>query len=236
MSSSPEPLNLSVHSLPALDPDQKRTGAGRLKMLLVWAICAAPVVASYLTYYVIRPQGHKSYGELIEPQRPLPTKAGLALTDANGAAVDPASLRGQWLLVVVAGGDCDALCERQLYAQRQLREMLGRDKDRLDRVWLVDDGKPVRADLVPATKQATVLHVPREQLATWLQPAVGQALEAHFYVVDPLGNWMMRFPAQADPLKVKGDLAKLMRASAFWDQEGRDPAPAQPHAGSSPTR
>lgn len=236
MSSTPEPLNLSVHSLPALDADQKRTGVGRLKMLLIWAVCAAPVVASYLTYYVIRPQGHKSYGDLIEPLRPLPPRADLALTGDGGAAVDPASLRGQWLLIVVAGGDCDAHCERQLYTQRQLREMLGRDKERLDRVWLVDDGKPVRAALLPALKQATVLHVPRGQLATWLQPAAGQPLEAHLYLVDPQGNWMMRFPAQADPSKVKGDLAKLMRASASWDQDGRDAAPAPPRSGGMGTR
>ncbi|TAL26275.1 MAG: hypothetical protein EPO01_02325 [Aquabacterium sp.] len=231
MSSPPEPLNLSVHSLPALDPDQKRTGIGRFKMLLIWAVCAAPVVASYLTYYVIRPQGHNSYGELIEPQRPLPPRAQLQLTDAGGSAVDPASLRGQWLLIVVAGGDCNEACERQLYAQRQLREMMGRDKDRLDRVWLVDDGKPVRAALLPAMRQATVLHVPREQLAAWLKPAPGQSLEAHFYLVDPMGNWMMRFPAHADPSKVKTDLGKLMRASASWDQEGRDPAPRPRPAG-----
>src|SRR5262245_55140296 len=78
-----EPLGLTVHSLPqpqdAALGDSARTKAGRLKMLLVLAICAAPVVASYFTYYVIRPEGGRSHGDLIEPQRPLPTLAATTL-------------------------------------------------------------------------------------------------------------------------------------------------------------
>ena len=50
-----------------------------------------------------------------------------------------------------------------------------------------------------ATEQATVLQVDEAALGAWLQPAPGQRLSDHLYVVDPLGNWMMRFPAQADP-------------------------------------
>ena len=110
---------------------------GRLKMLIVLAVCAAPVVASYFTYYVVRPEGRRNYGELVEPQRPLPALTATAL---DGKAVPLRSLQGQWLLVSVAGGACDAACENHLYLQRQLREGLGKDKDRLDWVWLVPDG------------------------------------------------------------------------------------------------
>jgi hypothetical protein len=59
----------------------------------------------------------------------------------------------------VAGGACDATCEKHLYLQRQLRESLGKDKDRLDWVWLVPDARAVKAELLPAIKQATVLRV-----------------------------------------------------------------------------
>jgi hypothetical protein len=217
-----QPLSFAVHSLPTPDlalAQQQRPG--RLKMLLVLLVCAAPVIASYFTYYVIRPQGRSNHGELIEPQRPLPTAAALPLTDLQGAAVDPATLHGQWLLVVVAGGACDALCERQLYLQRQLREALGRDKDRVDRVWLIDDAAPPRPELLTALQGATVLRAPREALTAWLQPAAGQPLGAHFYIVDPMGHWMMRMPAPSEPARVKRDLGKLMRGSAGWDQAGR---------------
>lgn len=216
-----QPLSFAVHNLPAPTLPEGRVRHGRLKMLLVLLVCAAPVIASYFTYYVIRPQGRTNHGELIEPQRPLPSPQALPLADLEGQPVDPASLRGQWLLLTVAGGACDALCERQLYLQRQLREGLGKHKDRLDRVWLIDDEAAVRPELRDALKGATLLRVPHEALANWLQPAEGQPLAAHFYVIDPLGNWMMRMPAPSEPAAIRRDLDKLMRGSGGWDQAGR---------------
>ncbi|MEO7640699.1 MAG: hypothetical protein ABIU07_04725, partial [Ramlibacter sp.] len=141
-----------------------------------------------------------------------------------GAPVRLSTLKGQWLLVAVSDAACDALCERQLYLQRQLRESLGREKDRLDRVWLVSDAAPVPARLDNGLRGATVLRVPPAQLAQWLAPSAGHVLAEHLYVVDPMGNWMMRFPAgldQASAPSAKRDLERLMRASASWDEAGR---------------
>jgi hypothetical protein len=217
---------MTVHSLPvpqeALARDAQRTARGRWRMLLVLLVCAAPVIASYLTYYVIRPEARRNYGVLIEPQRPLPAAAATAL---DGKAVPLPSLKGQWLLVSVAGGACDADCERHLWLQRQLRESLGADKERVDWVWFVSDGAPVREALRPALAQATVLRVDGAALAQWLAPASGHALSDHLYLVDPMGNWMMRFPAGLDiagAAKAKRDVERLLRASASWDQPGRN--------------
>jgi hypothetical protein len=190
-------------------------------MLAVLLACAAPVVASYLTYYVIRPEARRVYGELIDPQRSLPPTQALKL---DGQAQPLTSLKGQWLLVSVAGGACDASCAEHLYLQRQLREGLGKDKDRLDWVWLVADDAAVPETLQPALKGATVLRVPPAELAAWLAPASGKSLAQHLYVVDPIGNWMMRFPAgmdRATASRAKRDLERLLRASAFWDKAGR---------------
>jgi hypothetical protein len=220
-----EPLGLTVHSLPspaaAQDPVAQRTLQGRLKMLLVLLICAAPVVASYFTYYVLRPEGRRNYGELIDPQRPLPV---MAAVDSKGRALNLQTLRGQWLLIVVAGAGCDAACQNNLYLQRQLRESLGKEKDRVDRVWLVTDTAALDQTLEPALQGATVLRVPAAALATWLAPAQGRQLGEHIYLVDPLGNWMMRFPPAMDlsgAAKAKRDLERLLRASSSWDQPGR---------------
>ncbi|HEV7915200.1 MAG TPA: hypothetical protein VGP22_15650, partial [Albitalea sp.] len=111
---------------PAIDDAARRTASGRWKMLAVLAVCAAPVIASYFTYFVIRPQARANYSELITPTRELPDT--LPLARLSGEPVKPAELRGQWLLIVVAGSACDAPCERQLLLQRQLRETLGRDR------------------------------------------------------------------------------------------------------------
>jgi hypothetical protein len=208
---------------PRADDAARRTARGRLKMLLLLAICASPVVASYLAYFVIRPQGRTNYSELIVPTREMPRD--LALTTLNGEPVAPASLLRQWLLVVVGDAACDAACESHLLLQRQLRETLGQDKDRLDKVWLVTDGGTPRAELMQAISQgqaATVLRVSRDELARWLAPAAGHRVDEHLYIVDPMGQWMMRTPpTNPDPGKLKGDISRLLRASAAWDQAGR---------------
>lgn len=215
-------LQLSVHSLPAAGASAaQRTRMGRLKMLLIWAVCAAPVVASYLSYYVIKPQGRTNHGTLITPPKPMSAEKGLSFTNLQGQTVTPQALQGQWLLVSVAGGACDAACERQLYLQRQLREALGRDKDRVDRVWLIPDQAEVRPALLPALAQAWTLRVDASRLSQWLQPDVGQTLSSHLYLVDPKGDWMMRFPADADPARVKKDLMRLLKANESWDEAGR---------------
>ena len=190
-------------------------------MLAVLLVCASPVVASYFTYYVIRPEGRRNFGELINPQRPLP---GIATRSLEGKPGQLTALKDQWLLLSVAGGSCDVHCEQNLYFQRQLRESLGREKDRLDRVWLINDDAPVRAALQPALDSFTALRVAPAALAQWLEPAAGQHLQDHIYLVDPLGNLMMRFPADMDAsaaAKAKRDLERLLRASSSWDKDGR---------------
>lgn len=214
---------MTVHGMAAPEVDAgARTAAGRWKMLLVLAMCAAPVVASYFTYFVIRPEGRSNYGDLISPAVGIPDQ--LPLTDLSGRPVAASSLKGQWLVVVVAASRCDAACEKHLLFQRQLRETLGREKDRVDKVWLITDDAPLRPELaqaIAATPAVTALRVPPRALAQWLAPAAGQSLDAHFYLVDPMGAWMMRAPAQVEPAKFKRDLERLLRASSSWDRPGR---------------
>ena len=190
-------------------------------MIAVLLICASPVVASYFTYYVLRPEGRRNYGELLTPQRPLPA---ITSTDMSGKPVELRTLKNQWLLISVASATCDAACRQRLYLQRQLRESLGKEKMRADWVWLVTDAAVIDPKLMPALTEATVLRVPADALAQWLPAAVNQRFQDHLYLVDPLGNLMMRFPANMDAAgaaKAKRDLDRLFRASSSWDQEGR---------------
>lgn len=226
-----EPLGLTVHRMPQPDLSDtddavraaRRTRAGRLKMLLVLAVCAAPVAASYFTYFVIRPTGGTTnYSTLIQPTRSLPDAPPLRTLD--GKVVAPSSLHGQWLLIAVGPSACVADCERRLYMQRQLREMLGRESERVDKLWLITDDSTLNPALQKATDAGapvTRLRVDPRALAAWLEPAAGHAIEDHLYLVDPMGEWMMRTPVDADPAKVKRDLDRVLRASASWDLPGR---------------
>jgi len=219
------PLAMTVHDMPlpgeVVQADAQRTRMGRWKMIAMMLICASPVIASYFTYYVIRPEGRRNHGELIQPQKDMPQ---VAAKNLQGEVVPLASLKGQWLLVNVSAGACAERCQGNLYFQRQLREILGRDKDRLDRVWLITDDAPVAETLLPALNMAHVLRLDLATVQSWIQPAAGQQLQDHLYVIDPMGNFMMRFPANMDvsaASKAKRDLERLLKASASWDQAGR---------------
>jgi hypothetical protein len=190
-------------------------------MLAVLLVCASPVIASYFTYYVIRPEGRRNHGELINPQRTLPVMEAVKL---NGEKVPLSALKGQWLLVSVADASCNETCQKHLYFQRQLRESLGKEKDRIDWVWLATGDAPIDDKLMPALSQATVLRMSSTQIGEWLQPAAGRQLSDHLYVIDPMGNFMMRFPANMDVAgasKAKRDLNRLLKASSSWDNAGR---------------
>ena len=224
MDKEAEPLAMTVHSLPlaVVDERERRTWSGRLQMALILLVCAAPVVASYWAFYVARPAaGSAAYGTLIQPTVAMPDASAI---DLRGTRVPLRSLRGQWLLVVVGPAACDPACEQRLFLQRQLREMMGAERDRIQKVWLVDGPEPVAPALaaaVAAPPAVLAYRVDRAALARWLEPDRGSALEDHLYIVDPLGNWMMRAPADPEPAKLKRDVDKLLRASAGWDKPGR---------------
>lgn len=216
-----EPLGLTVHALEVPAGKTVSSTAGRWKMIAVLLVCASPVIASYFTYYVVRPDGRRNFGELITPQRPIPA---MPTVDLDGKAGELTALRKQWLLISASDAACAAPCQQRLYFQRQLREALGKEKGRMDRVWLITDKAAVDPKLRPALLEAIAVRVPADQLAAWLPPAAGQRLEEHLYLVDPLGNLMMRFPANMDAAgaaKAKRDIDRVLRASGSWDKEGR---------------
>ncbi len=154
---------MTVHTLPlaVVDERQRRTWSGRLQMALILLVCAAPVIASYWVFYVARPgHGEAAYGTLVQPTVTLPD---VMASDLAGATVPLRSLKGQWLLVVVGSASCDAACEQRLLLQRQLREMLGRERDRVDKVWLITDEaapKPELRQALTAAPPVTALRVP----------------------------------------------------------------------------
>jgi hypothetical protein len=222
-SAAAEPIQLAVHSMPRLDAAaERRAGSGRGKLLFILLACAAPVIASYFTYYVIRPAGRSNYATLIEPAREMP--AALALQDLQGRAVSASTLRGQWLVVVAGPAACNSDCEKRLFAQRQLREMTGRERERIDKLWLVTDSAPIKPELLAAlaaTPATQVLRVPAAELGAWLAAAPGESLDSHLYLIDPMGRWMMRAPVQLEPAKFKRDIDRVLRASSSWDTVGR---------------
>lgn len=197
----------------SLSPEElrRRTRRGRLKMLAILLVCAAPVIASYFTYYVIRPEGRTNYGTLLQP---LPDVTGLSGAGLDGAPAGLKQLGGKWLLVTGAGASCDAACEHRLYLLRQLRLTTGKDRDRVERAWIVGPGTEVPARLLAEHEGLVVIRARAGAMAAAGFPSEGaDAPESHIWIVDPLGNLVMRYPVDPDPSRMKKDLLKLLKAS-----------------------
>jgi hypothetical protein len=194
-------------------PGEPKPHRGRWKLLAVLAICASPMLASYLAYYVIKPTGRTNYGELIDPRSyPVPS---LGSTTLDGAPASLDNLKGKWLMLQVDSAECAAPCQKKLLEMRQLRLMQGKDMDRIERVWLITDNKPLETIVMRQYEGTRMLRVSAEKVKSWLPVEAGTTPRDHIYLVDPLGNLMMRFPKDADPGRAKKDLTKLLKASAI---------------------
>lgn len=199
-----------------------KPGRGRWKLLGVLAVCAAPLIASYFTYYVIKPKGGQTnYGALIDPRAyPIPAMASTTL-DGKPARLE--DYKGKWIMLKVGPSDCGADCQDQLFAMRQLRTMQGKEADRIERVWMITDDQPLETMLLRVNDGTHMLRAPAATLEKWLplEAVAGDRAADHVYLIDPLGNLMMRFPKGAvssDVEKVKRvhkDIAKLLKASAI---------------------
>lgn len=195
-----------------MEPDKQRQ-TGRRKLFIVLAICAAPLLASYFTYYVIKPQSRTNYGTLLDPRNyPMPVLGSTAL---DGTALSLEAYKGKWLMLQINDADCRDACKKRLNDMRQLRVAQGKEMERIERVWLITDDKPLDIMLMKEYDGMRHVRVTRQALQGWLPAEAGAVLADHIYLVDPLGNLMMRYPKNADPNKIKKDLFKLLKASSI---------------------
>jgi hypothetical protein len=96
---------------------------------------------------------------------------------------------------------------------RQLRLTQGKEMERIERVWLITDKAPLETTRMRQYDGTSMLRVDPKKLAAWLPVTEGTTPADHLYMIDPLGNLMMRFPKDPDYNKIKKDINKLMKAS-----------------------
>ncbi|MGZ3237948.1 MAG: SCO family protein [Burkholderiaceae bacterium] len=203
---------MNQNNSPSNNPNKKQA-EGRWKLFVVLAVCAFPLIASYVTYYVIKPQSRTNYGSLIDPRLyPIP-QVGTTALDGKPLTLD--AFKGKWIMLQISDSECQEPCKKKLFEMRQLRLMQGKDMDRIERVWLVTDDKPIETILIREYDGMHILRGKPEVLKAWLPVEQNTTFTDHMYLIDPLGNLMMRFPKDADPNKVKKDLAKLLKASSI---------------------
>lgn len=180
----------------------------RRTLLLVAAVCLAPFIGSFALYYFWQPSGRINYGELITGVT-LPT--GTLASATGGDAFDFAKVRGRWIFVTVDSGACDDYCQQKLWKMRQVRLTQGKYPERIERVWLVTDSQTVAAS---AAKEYEGTYIARAANIPLLQALpYRDAQRDHIYLVDPLGNVVLRYPKDADPSGMKKDLTRLLKVS-----------------------
>ncbi len=184
---------------------------GRLKLFVLLLVLVSPIAASYYTYYVLRPDGRTNYGALVE-QRPVDALGGEAVV---GDVRTLGALRGRWVMLVVGPSDCDDSCRLRLYHARQVRLTAGKDRNRVERVWLLPDAGTPDPGLLAEHDGLLVIRAPEQAIAASLPATEATSVSDHIWLIDPLGHLMMRFPRDADPSRIKKDLAKVLRASGI---------------------
>jgi len=180
----------------------------RLKLLLIGLFFALPFLLAWAAYWFHWAPGHSgNYGELLPP-RQVP---GGGLAGLDGKPFSLASLRGKWVMLQFDAAACDPHCERKLYFMRQLRVAQGKDMNRVERVWVLTDGGAPRPALSASIDGTYIVRAGNGSIAAAF--AQGQRVEDHIYLLDPLGNLMMRFPRDPDPSKMLKDLQRLLKYS-----------------------
>jgi cytochrome oxidase Cu insertion factor (SCO1/SenC/PrrC family) len=194
------------------------TARGRRSLLALAALFLVPVAAAFWLYYGTpgwRPRGAANRGELVDPAVPLPAFT-FVTADGNGITED--LFRAKWTLLFIGSGACDARCRDALYLTRQTRLALNKDADRVRRLFLAAGPCCTDAGLLAEHPDLIVATPTQGQLDTLtrLIPAPDAAPLAdtgRIYIVDPLGNLMMSYAADAPDEALLDDLKRLLRLS-----------------------
>jgi hypothetical protein len=218
----------------AHDRRQRRVLIGVALMFFV------PLALSFYLYYgrLWHPGGRVNAGELIEPARPLPPLAlplaALVAPPASPAAppvspaapprveaspgqTDPQFLKGKWTLLYLQHGRCDDECRRHLYETRQVRLALDREMNRVQRAFIGDSDCCNLQELLAAHPDLIAIRAsPADEPLRGLLPTRPGAVNSHrVYLIDPLGNAMMFYEADARPKGMLEDMKRLLRLSSI---------------------
>lgn len=185
---------------------------GRRNFLLLAAMFLVPVFVVFAMYYggLWSPSGSSAKGELVHPAQPLEF-SGLRQSDGSAAGID--LFQGKWSLIYVGDGACDTECRTALTYGRQTRLAVGKDMDRVQRVFLTTGNCCDRGYLDAEQPGLVTLDASSEDARVLLAQFPGER-RVSLYIVDPLGNLMMRHDAtQVINKDLLSDLKKLLKLS-----------------------
>lgn len=181
--------------------------SNRRKLLIILLLLLSPVVISYTLFFIDYRPGSINYGELLE----LKKLSGSGVIQQENIIFRPKDLRGKWVMLTVDSGRCDEACRSKLYYMRQVRTMQNKEMHRIERLWLIDDN--VEVDQYLRDEYEGTLFVNAENSELLDQIPNRDTQRKHIYLIDPMGNLMMRFPEDLDPRQFSDDIKRLLHVS-----------------------
>jgi len=118
----------------------------RMILLLIGAIPVTMILAAtWLWFFVARGDldlvgvlGTANRGALVQPPRQLDDHS---LRTGSGEPLTVANSDSRWTMIIPSdGGRCDAACEQRLYETRQIHLAMGKEFNRLRRMYISDHG------------------------------------------------------------------------------------------------
>ena len=148
-----------------------------------------------------------NYGDLLEVQK----LKGDGINQIDNTIFNVKDLHGRWVMITIDSGECNEACQSKLYYMRQARVIQHTEKDRVERLWLIDDNKTVSDELLKEYKGTLFIKAKDSELVKAIETE--EVHRKHIYLVDFMGNLMMRFPEELEPKKMSEDIKRLLHVS-----------------------
>lgn len=192
----------------------------RKTIYLLAALFLTPMILAWIIFKSVDdwgPLATKNHGELIRPAKPL---SDFTLERQDGGKFDLQDLKHKWTIVYIGNKTCDQTCADILYKTRQSRLAQGKEIDRVNRVFVLNQihlSAAEKSTIAQSHPQLIVVNGNQQQLAGFIRQFAidGKDVPAaqRIYLVDPLGNLMMSYePGFKGPDLIK-DLERLLRIS-----------------------
>jgi len=199
--------------------DEVLRAKSRRKLLIIFAMFGVPLLAATIYLHMVRVSGgslgNTANGELISPAVPIEE---FSIATLSGEVFDLDALRGLWTLMYVPKGECQEVCQKNLYHMRQVRLALNHRMNRVQRVLVADSPEQISEELQQeyvGTHFLSDLADSTDTLIEQINSAVATMapVDDVLYLFDPLGNLMMRFSPDTPPKKLLKDLKHLLKIS-----------------------
>ena len=201
--------------------EENKTKRNLTPFWILLAVSGLPYLLSWIWYANMEnlPEvASGNRGELIEPARPL---ENMMLATADGSLLNTNSLKGNWILMMAGSSDCNEACLKNVYFMRQVRRLMGEDREKIKRIFVMTDNSRLDSfqEQVRQYGDMEIVSTVEEQGNKLIEKMTinNNNPENRIFIVDPLANLMMAYPQDVDPEDIAKDFRRLLKVVRIGD-------------------